>query len=111
MKDISRVPSAPLPVQYCGPQTGGALQAIEVLPPTPHEHVRIVCISDTHNEHEGVYVPMGDVLVHAGDILTASGRRHIRESATTPDGVALFERFAAWIGTQQHAHIVVISEP
>lgn len=30
--------------------------------------MKIVCISDTHGEHSDVYIPEGDVLVHAGDI-------------------------------------------
>ena len=29
--------------------------------------VRLVCLSDTHNCHDDVDVPPGDVLIHAGD--------------------------------------------
>ena len=35
--------------------------------PKPEGHVRFVCISDTHNKHEKVDLPDGDVLLHAGD--------------------------------------------
>jgi 3',5'-cyclic AMP phosphodiesterase CpdA len=28
---------------------------------------RIVCISDTHNFHEQIRIPDGDILIHAGD--------------------------------------------
>lgn len=36
--------------------------------------MKIVCISDTHGDHQKVSLPEGDVLVHAGDI-TAHGSR------------------------------------
>ena len=36
--------------------------------------MKIVCISDTHGDHNQVSLPDGDVLVHAGDI-TAHGSR------------------------------------
>lgn len=39
--------------------------------------VRIVCISDTHNEHDALRLPPGDVLIHSGDVLTESGTRHV----------------------------------
>ena len=31
--------------------------------------VRIVCISDTHGQHAKLSVPVGDVLIHAGDFM------------------------------------------
>jgi predicted phosphodiesterase len=34
--------------------------------------VRIVCLSDTHDRHDGIAVPNGDLLIHAGD-LTRNG--------------------------------------
>eukprot|EP01079_Euglenida_sp_SAG-EU17-18_P009146 gene9146-1643_t len=74
--------------------------------------VRVVCISDTHCEHDGVSVPDGDVLVHAGDILTESGLRYVdrgkdKSIKTVKDaGVVLFERFAAWLGRLGHPHKV-----
>jgi len=36
--------------------------------------MRLVCISDTHGDHEGLELPSGDVLIHAGD-LSAHGQR------------------------------------
>ncbi|MFK7994966.1 MAG: metallophosphatase domain-containing protein [Granulosicoccus sp.] len=36
--------------------------------------MKLVCISDTHGDHEGLELPDGDVLIHAGD-LSAHGRR------------------------------------
>ena len=35
--------------------------------------MRLVCISDTHGDHEQVELPAGDVLIHAGD-MTAHGK-------------------------------------
>lgn len=42
---------------------------------TPEPYARsmkLVCISDTHNQHVGLALPEGDVLIHAGD-LTGKG--------------------------------------
>ena len=58
--------------------------------------VKIVCISDTHGEHEAVKPPDGDVLVHAGDI-TAHGSR------------ADFHSFVDWLAAQPHEHKVFIA--
>ncbi|MFC1679413.1 metallophosphatase domain-containing protein [Elusimicrobiota bacterium] len=35
--------------------------------------MRIVCIADTHSRYEGLEIPDGDILIHAGD-LTSLGR-------------------------------------
>ena len=35
--------------------------------PKPDGHIRMVCISDTHNRTDNLEVPPGDILVHAGD--------------------------------------------
>jgi len=57
--------------------------------------VKIVCISDTHGEHEQVSLPFGDVLVHAGDI-TAHGTRND------------FLNFIEWFASHPHQHKVFI---
>eukprot|EP01120_Amphizonella_sp_Union-15-10_P003509 TRINITY_DN13927_c0_g1_i1.p1 TRINITY_DN13927_c0_g1~~TRINITY_DN13927_c0_g1_i1.p1 ORF type:complete len:251 (+),score=47.65 TRINITY_DN13927_c0_g1_i1:52-804(+) len=36
-------------------------------PPKPDQALRFVCISDTHEHHESLKLPPGDVLLHAGD--------------------------------------------
>lgn len=113
-----RVQTAP-PVDnyhYLAPN-GASLHPVagsSAAPPRVPGCVRVVCIADTHNEHETLRLPEGDVLVHAGDCLTESGRRHVeRRSDKTivrvkPEGEALFARFAAWLGAQPHAHKVLI---
>ncbi len=58
--------------------------------------LRLVCISDTHGDHEGLLLPQGDVLIHAGDF-TAHGKR---------DEVPSFMR---WIGSQGFKHVLCIA--
>lgn len=57
--------------------------------------MKIVCISDTHGEHQLVTVPVGDVLVHAGDI-TAHGSRDD------------FLDFIKWFASHPHKHKIFI---
>lgn len=58
--------------------------------------LRLVAISDTHNRHDQMVVPDGDVLVHGGDF---TGRG-------TPDEIRAFND---WLGTLPHRHKVVIA--
>eukprot|EP00756_Hemistasia_phaeocysticola_P050998 Hpha_TRINITY_DN26182_c0_g1::TRINITY_DN26182_c0_g1_i1::g.155308::m.155308 len=82
-------------------------------PEQPAGTTRVVCISDTHNEHSTFVLPKGDVLIHSGDCLTESGLRHVLRKTGTgkkgewreivsvrPLGVELFRRFAEWFGAQ-----------
>lgn len=58
--------------------------------------MRLVCISDTHGDHRQLSLPLGDVLLHAGDV-TAHG--------TEGD----LEDFLDWFGSQPHRHRVFIA--
>jgi predicted phosphodiesterase len=58
--------------------------------------VRVVCLSDTHDQHGGITVPDGDLLVHAGDA-TLRGTR------------AQIEAFDAWLAGLPHPHKVLIA--
>jgi Icc-related predicted phosphoesterase len=58
--------------------------------------MRVVCISDTHERHERLALPEGDLLICAGDV-TANG-----------SDVAL-QRFAHWMQRQPHRHKVLIA--
>lgn len=58
--------------------------------------LRIVVISDTHNDHAALNVPDGDVLIHAGDF-TSYGRL---EHAVS---------FNDWLGTLPHAVKIVVN--
>jgi predicted phosphohydrolase len=58
--------------------------------------MRIVLISDTHNRHDGIQLPEGDILIHSGDF---SGRGLEREVID----------FLHWFGKQPHRHKVLIA--
>lgn len=58
--------------------------------------MRIVLISDSHSSHDGLQLPPGDLLIHAGDISTR-GRLHEVKA------------FMDWFGRQSHPHKVMIA--
>lgn len=57
---------------------------------------RIVCLSDTHNCHEQIIVPDGDILIHAGDA-TIRG---------TIDEIVLFNE---WFKNLPHPHKIFVA--
>jgi Icc-related predicted phosphoesterase len=58
--------------------------------------MRIICISDTHNLHNQISIPDGDILIHAGDI-TSIGEKEI------------IINFNNWLGRLPHKHKIVIA--
>lgn len=56
---------------------------------------RFVAISDTHNMHDKLRLPQGDVLIHAGDF-------------TTNGSLKQFSSFANWINQLDYKHIIVV---
>ena len=58
--------------------------------------MRLVLISDTHNDHSHMHIPEGDVLIHAGD-MTENG------------SLAEIAAFNQWLGTLLHKHKLVIA--
>jgi len=58
--------------------------------------MKIVAISDTHNQHHDIAIPDGDVVIHAGD-LTRQG--------TYPE----LEDFLCWFAALPHKHKIFIS--
>lgn len=58
--------------------------------------MRIVCLSDTHDQHDRIAVPDGDVLLHAGD-------------ATMMGTMVQIAAFDAWLAKLPHEHKVVIA--
>jgi predicted phosphodiesterase len=49
---------------------------------TPHcDCIRIVCMSDTHGQHENVVVPKGDILIHAGDFTNTGEIQQCKDTA------------------------------
>jgi predicted phosphodiesterase len=58
--------------------------------------MRLVLLSDTHQRHDDLVVPDGDVLVHAGDF-----SRRGKEAEVV--------RFNAWLGVQPHRAKLVVA--
>lgn len=61
---------------------------------------KIICISDTHRQHNKVVVPPGDILIHAGDWSYDMYER--------PDSVA-FTEFLQWYESQPHKHKILVA--
>ena len=118
----------------CNLLISGGLQTVSAnsLPPPDANKLRVVAISDTHLVHDQLQLPDGDVLVHAGDILTESLLRHVDDKrgargtlsrlfggsdgeesspqfVASEKGVALFEKFAQWFCNQKHTFKVLIA--
>lgn len=77
----------------------GYMEKVEPLPfdrTRPEDYTRFVCVSDTHNEHNRIELPEGDVLLHCGDF-TLAGR--IRE----------VDNFNDWLGEVPFEHKIVIA--
>jgi predicted phosphodiesterase len=60
-----------------------------------HGAVRLVVLSDTHNQHRRIVVPPGDILVHLGDAADRGNRQQL-------------EDFAVWFAAQPHRHKLFI---
>jgi Icc-related predicted phosphoesterase len=57
--------------------------------------MKLVCISDTHNQHNRIKLPDGDVLVHAGDFTNAGTKKEAFD-------------FIEWFACQPHQHKVLV---
>ncbi|XP_062518706.1 metallophosphoesterase MPPED2-like [Corticium candelabrum] len=77
-------------------QTVKPVQPILPETPKPENHTRFVCLSDTHSKTNGLSVPQGDVLLHAGDFSNVGLPRDI-------------EKFNAFLGSLPHPVKVVIA--
>ena len=64
--------------------------------PKPPNHIRFVCISDTHGLHRRLNLPDGDILLHTGDI-------------TKRGEVKTLEDFASWLTELPYSQKVVIA--
>ncbi|APG60415.1 metallophosphatase domain-containing protein [Christiangramia salexigens] len=57
--------------------------------------MRLVCLSDTHNQHRDIEIPEGDVLIHAGDCTEGGNREETQD-------------FLDWFSSQPHTHKILI---
>ncbi len=58
--------------------------------------MKIVCISDTHNQHNSINIPAGDVIIHAGDF---------SEAGTKSETL----NFLTWFSSLQHSHKILVA--
>lgn len=58
--------------------------------------MRAIIISDTHNRHEEIELPAGDLLIHCGDISRNGTYKEI-------------SRFATWLAIQPFKHKIIIA--
>lgn len=58
--------------------------------------MKIICIADTHNKHQEILVPPGDVLIHAGDFTEAGTK------AETMD-------FLKWFAALPHPYKILVA--
>ena len=88
--------AAPGELQYIRYGTDADADArvhISVLPPKPVGSTRFVIVSDTHERHEKLVLPPGDVLIHCGDVLCCS------KYLSTRSGVEKLHAFNDWLST------------
>ena len=64
--------------------------------PRYYKKMKIVCISDTHNQHNEINIPEGDILIHAGDFTTLGKFDEITS-------------FNSWLGELPHKHKIIIA--
>lgn len=58
--------------------------------------MKIVCISDTHNYHDFVHLPEGDLLIHAGDMCMIGDEEEMRPVCD-------------WLATLPYENVIVIA--
>lgn len=58
--------------------------------------MRIVCVSDTHNQNTRIAVPDGDVLIHAGDMTMGGRTAEVRAALQ-------------WLASLPHRHKIVVA--
>ncbi len=58
--------------------------------------MKLICISDTHEKHARLYLPEGDVLIHAGDMSSRGFKSEI-------------DAFMGWFTVQPHPYKILIA--
>lgn len=72
--------------------------------PGRYKALSIVVVSDTHNNHEVLEVPEGDIFLHCGDFTDKSDWDDQTSSLVTQSTIA----FNRWLGTLPHRYKIVI---
>lgn len=90
-------------------QTGKSeIIAIAELPACPSGCKRIVAVSDTHGKHRLLRLPAGDMLVHAGDLLSRNACVLGNNSKNHHRGRRYLRDFNDWLGELPHGSKVVV---
>ena len=77
--------------------------SFDLLPPQKAQSVRIVVISDTHERHDLLNLPPGDVLLHCGDVFMFN-------AAFTPElSLRKLRQFNQWMTVQPYKEKILIS--
>ena len=58
--------------------------------------MKIICISDTHNQHHEINVPQGDVIIHAGDFTDAGSKKETMD-------------FLKWFSNLDHTYKILVA--
>lgn len=58
--------------------------------------MKIVCISDTHNKHNFIQIPPGDLIIHAGDFTEAGSKAETLN-------------FLSWFSALPHPHKILVA--
>ena len=74
----------------------------ESLPLKSPQNMKVICLSDTHERHHNINVPLGDIVVITGDILTIN--RHFSIDFSTDK----LKNIAKWMKELPHQHKVFI---
>jgi len=88
------IPALPVPqhLEVTLPCISGLGEVVDASPAP----VRIVVLSDTHNHHDMVDVPDGDILIHCGDFTVKGTEQELRA-------------FGAWASALPHKHKIFIA--
>eukprot|EP01083_Nonionella_stella_P118707 354448_1 len=77
------------PILYCPPtanKTGDiiTIKHNDLIPLKPKDCIRIIALGCTHELHSNVFLPNGDLLIHAGDICNWRRYDHTQQMYRTP---------------------------
>lgn len=100
---VGRRTAEPGFVSYAQGGSSDVLTTTDSLPPVTEGHIRLVLISDTHEQHGTVTVPPCDLLLHCGDVLLIN--RHFSEEYSR----GKIEEFGEWLRQQPAKEVLVIA--
>ena len=72
--------------------------------------IRFVCVSDTHELHDHITIPNGDVLLHAGDILLSNSQLYkiCDKQKAMELSIKKLTQFKKWLTKLPHKYKIII---